>query len=128
MSINRKWVGYYAHCTKATPGQLDRQPWYQYENRAVTLQSEQVRCEYGDVPEMEVKVTTEDGKVWASETTEHDAVQVVLYRLMVASRLEMEGRAGTCLNCEGSGKITVEELAGMTCVMDCPECSHLEED
>lgn len=25
----------YAHCTKATPGQLDREPWYTYELRVV---------------------------------------------------------------------------------------------
>lgn len=90
-ALNRRWIAYYAHCVKATPGKLDREPWYAYESRAVVLESRQVPSvsEEGDY---ETKVSTEDGKVWETEITEHDAAQLVIYALMSDSRVAAERR------------------------------------
>lgn len=120
-------MAWYSHCVKATPGQLDREPWYAYEKRAITLESELVPLDEGQA-DVEVRVQTEDGKVWATEITEHDATQVVLYRLMADSRQAAENNWGRCPNCNGVGKVEVGELAGMTVLMDCPTCTHLPQD
>lgn len=86
----KTWKAIYAHCTKATLGKPDREPWYTYEKREIDLTAEQVQAD--EQFEAEMKVSTMDGRFWATETTQHDATQVVLYKLMAASRKAAENK------------------------------------
>lgn len=80
----------YAHCTKATVGQPDRNPWYQYELREAPATLEMQRITYDDSNGHEWCGSTEDGKFRCVEDSQHEAVQELLYKLMDNSRKEAE--------------------------------------
>lgn len=78
----------YSHCTKATPGELDRYPFSEYEHRTVRAIMYRVRWDDlldNEPDDFRVEV---DGKFAGEGDTKEDAVHDARYRLMDRSRQE----------------------------------------
>ena len=74
----------YAHCVKFTPGQLDREPWSQYEERTADIEVECIPpC--SAYPEEEWAVYHNANAI-AVEPTLKDALDGARYALMAESR------------------------------------------
>ena len=84
----------YSHCTKFTPGQLDRDPFSQYESRSVNVRLSE-ECFEG---EAFYRVRIGD-RILATGETAEEAIANAQYRLMSESR-EKAGPLDATPECE----------------------------
>ncbi len=80
----------YAHCTKATPGQLDRHPYCLYEVKEVSAEMTIWRNPDDNEDEWIVR---HEGKIIANESLMASAIGSASYWLMCQSRIEAERKA-----------------------------------
>lgn len=82
----------YAHCTKYTTGQLDREPHSAYETRSVnvTLWRISGNPDGMGIDEDTFHVRDESGNVIGCDFSKEDAIHDALYRLMADSRKQAQ--------------------------------------
>lgn len=80
----------YAHCVKWTPGQLDREPFSQYESRTIEVEMTLFRNHDEDCDEWIVRY---NNKVIANEPWGSNAMAMAAYNMMNTSRIEAERHA-----------------------------------